>query len=170
MIGRELTTSPTTATPLVGQESRNGEEADQVPLDRPGPFRDGRTTGGSDTPSCNIEPEEWIGKHVRNTELSLWMDVDRHDLDATWILYRLACTQCAAYLSQLGAEFEDNPKSYVFVRLSEEDEEELSDFDFMPPGDEAILPASVEWVITPPWRLELRGGIITEAVFESGDG
>jgi hypothetical protein len=25
------------------------------------------------------------------------------------------------------------------------------------------------WVITPPWRLELSAGVVTEAVFEGGE-
>ena len=54
------------------------------------------------------------------------------------------------------------------MRLSEDGEEERREVDqnHMVFGPEAILPA-LDWVITPPWRLELEGGVVTEAVFEA---
>ena len=111
------------------------------------------------------EPTQWIGKHVRDTGLADVMDVDSYNQDGDWILYSVTCDHCAAYLHQLGQQFAEDPKFYTFVRLSQTNEEELRevDADLMPPGDEAILPAEVQYVITPPWHLRLEQGVVREA-------
>lgn len=118
-----------------------------------------------------LEPETWVGVDIHETELAAWMNVDEFPLDGTWVIYRVACEHCAAYLRRLHEEYASDPKFYTFVRLSEEDEEESRqvDPDLMPPGPEALLPVGPAWVITPPWRLELEGGVVTEAVFEGGE-
>jgi hypothetical protein len=118
-----------------------------------------------------LKPETWVGKPIHETELAVWLNVDEYPLAGTWVLYRVACDHCAAYLRRLHEEYPSDPKFYTFVRLSEEGEEEARqvDPDLMPPGPEALLPVT-SWVITPPWRLELVDGVVTEAVFEGGEG
>jgi hypothetical protein len=118
---------------------------------------------------AELEPESWVGKPINETQLAVWTDVDLQIQDGTWILYRVGCEHCGAYLRKLHEEYDWNdPKFYTYVRLSEENEEESRQVDasMMPPGEEAILPATVDWVVTPPWRLELAGGVVKEAVFE----
>ncbi len=116
-----------------------------------------------------LEPETWVGEDVHDTELARWMNVDEQILDGTWILYRVACEHCAEHLRRLSQEIDPaDPKLYTLVRISEPDEEasRVVDENLLPLHTEAFLPAEIDWVITPPWRLELAGGVVTEAVFE----
>jgi hypothetical protein len=119
-------------------------------------------------PFAMLEPETWVGKDTHETELAVWMNMDEQ-LDGTWILYRVGCEHCAEYLRQLYEEFDPNdPKFYTLVRLTEEGEEETRQVDeaLLPMHQEALLPLGPDWVITPPWRLEVEGAVVTEAVFE----
>lgn len=127
----------------------------------------GASTSGSALPRfVDLDPQGWVGKSIRETELAALMDVDAYAQDATWILYRVGCGHCADHLRELGNSFAADPKIYVFVRLSEPNEEDgrLVDADLMPPGDEVLLPAEVDYVVTAPWTLELEGGVIVSAV------
>ena len=67
---------------------------------------------------ANLDPEEqgWLGKHIRDTELGIWMDTDLYDANTTWILYRVTCEHCAAELTELYNNW-DNQTIYVLVRL-----------------------------------------------------
>ncbi len=115
-----------------------------------------------------LNPDTWVGKDIHDTELAAYMNVDEQILDGTWILYRVSCDHCARYLKHLADTYDPMAgKFYTYVRLSEEGDEEAREVDpaTLAYGMEAILPTTA-WVITPPWRLELEGGIVTEAVFE----
>lgn len=115
-----------------------------------------------------LDPETWVDKPIGETQLAAWLDVEEQSTDGTWIIYRVACGHCATYLRHLHDTFDPAAgKFYTYVRLSEEGEEERREVDqnHLVFGPEAILPA-LDWVITPPWRLELEGGVVTEAVFE----
>jgi len=115
-----------------------------------------------------LDPDTWVGKDIHDTQLAVFMDVDAQILDGTWILYRVACEHCARYLRHLSDTYDPaEGKFYTYVRLSEKGEEESREVDpmYLQYGMEALLP-TLEWVITPPWRLELEGGVVKEAVFE----
>ncbi len=109
-------------------------------------------------------PETWVGKPISESGLAALMDVDAYPQDATWVLYSVTCDHCAAYLRRLAGEFESNPRPYVFVRLSQANEEAERQVDLMPPGEEVRLPSEVAYVITPPWSLLLEGGVVKSAV------
>jgi hypothetical protein len=116
---------------------------------------------------AELPVESWVGKSIHETELAAWMDTHGYPTDATWIIYRVTCPHCAAYLRRLFNEFAAEPKQYVFVRLSEVDEEKTRVVDAaqMPPGEEAVLPAEVNWGNQPPWELVLDGGVVRSAKF-----
>ena len=113
-----------------------------------------------------FEPHAWVGKPLANTDLGALMDVRAYPADADWILYSVTCDHCAAYLRELAGGFHQDPKLYVFVRLSQPNEEASRQVqpDQMPPGEEAILPVDVIYDITPPWHLRLEAGVVAEVV------
>jgi hypothetical protein len=117
---------------------------------------------------AQLDPETWVGKPIGETQLAAWMNVDEQLQDGTWIIYRVSCEHCARYLRHLHETYDPAAGVfYTYVRLSEAGEEEQREVDpaHLVYGPEVILPA-LEWVVTPPWRLELEGGIVVEAVFE----
>ncbi|HVS17332.1 MAG TPA: hypothetical protein VMT18_01940 [Planctomycetota bacterium] len=106
--------------------------------------------------------ESWIGKPIAETGLATLLDVTLYSPDATWVLYSPTCNHCADYLRRMGAEFASAPKLYVFVELPGDQGAE-TEVDVMPPGEHAVLPPQVAYVITPPWELTLAGGVVTAA-------
>jgi hypothetical protein len=117
---------------------------------------------------ATLDPDTWVGQPIGATQLAVWLDVEQQMTEGTWILYRVACDHCAAYLRHLHDTFDPGAgKIYTYVRLSEEGEEERREVDagHLAFGPEVILPA-LDWVVTPPWRLELEGGVVKQAVFE----
>jgi hypothetical protein len=114
-----------------------------------------------------LEPEDWAGKSIHETELAPWLDTWSLPGDATWVLYFVSCEHCERYLQRLKSEFADDPKLYVMVELGEKDGEERRVVDpelDMPPGEHAKTPDDIQWVITPPWELILEGHTVKEAV------
>jgi hypothetical protein len=109
------------------------------------------------------EPEAWVGKPLAETDLAALLDVAPYPGDATWVLYSPTCEHCAAYLRRMEADFASAPKVYVFVELPGDEGSEPA-VDLMPPGEHAVLPKEVAYVITPPWELTLEGGVVTAAV------
>ena len=117
---------------------------------------------------AELNPRTWVGKDIHDTELAVWLNVDELIPDGSWILYRVSCDHCARYIKHLHDNFDPMAgKFYTYVRLSEAGEEDAREVDqaHLAIGMEALLP-SLDWVITPPWRLELENGMVTEAVFE----
>jgi len=117
---------------------------------------------------ADLSPETWVGKPLAETQLAAWLDVEAQMQEGTWIIYRVACEHCARYLRHLYETFDPAAGTfYTYVRLSEAREEEGREVDpaHLAYGPEVILPA-LDWVITPPWRLELEGGVVVEAVYE----
>lgn len=115
----------------------------------------------------HIKPLEWIGKSIHETQLAVWMDTRAYPEDATWILYLETCSHCAEYLKELEANFANDPKLYVFVRLSTDKDEVEQLVHIKPPGEQAALPKETSWVVSPqlpPWELVLEGGIVRSAV------
>ena len=118
---------------------------------------------------AELYPSTWVGKDIHDTELAAYMDVDAQVTDGTWILYRVSCDHCATYLRHLYESFDPAEGRFcTYVRLSEEGDEEarVVNPDHLAYGMEAVLP-ELAWVVTTPWRLELEGGVVKEAVDES---
>ncbi|MCY3001990.1 MAG: hypothetical protein NTV21_09310 [Planctomycetota bacterium] len=114
----------------------------------------------------HLRPPEWVGKSIHETQLAVWMDTRAYPEDATWILYLETCSHCAEYLKQLEANFANDPKVYVFVRLSTDKDEVEQVVHIKPPGEQAALPKETSWVVSPqlpPWELVLEGGIVRSA-------
>jgi hypothetical protein len=109
------------------------------------------------------EPESWVGKSLRETGLAPFMAVDDYPQDATWILYTPTCDHCAAYLRRVSSEFEQNPKLYVLLQIPGVEGSPVV-VDLKPPGEEVVLPAETEYVVTPPWVFEVAGGVVQSAV------
>lgn len=111
--------------------------------------------------------QEWVGKHVRDTELGTWMPVDDYPQDGDWVLFRYDCDHCREHFLKLDEEFQTAPKSYVFVEVPSEGTPVVTQ---LPPHYEPIakLPDGTDWVIQTPWTLELEGGIVKRAYLEDG--
>lgn len=107
-------------------------------------------------------PAEWAGKPLAESGLAGFLDVELYAGDATWVLYSPTCPHCAAYLRRAAGEFELDPKLYVLVELPGDPGME-PEVDLKPPGEEVALPAEVSYVVTPPWVLEVAGGVVTSA-------
>jgi hypothetical protein len=116
-----------------------------------------------------LKPDTWVGKSIHEVELARWLDTRAANTDATWILYSPQCEHCAAYLRRLANGYAADPELYVFVRLSQTDDESKRLVDLMPPGEEVFLPPQIQWVITPPWELVLEGGMVRSATDHSRD-
>jgi len=114
----------------------------------------------------NWEPEEWVGKPLKESGLAGFVDVDLYPQEATWILYNPTCEHCAAYLRRVSGEFEQKPKMYVLVQLPPTPGAP-QEVDLKPPGEEVVLPTGIEYVVVPPWVLEVTGGIVQSAVHPS---
>lgn len=116
--------------------------------------------------------QKWVGKHIRDTELGLWVDVDLFPQDATWLIYRLTCEHCRDHFIKLNAEFDPaNPKLYVLVRIPEVDDEKNRQVDVFPEHfpEEAVLPGGMEWFMQTPWTIEIEGGIVKRAYRDEGE-
>lgn len=115
---------------------------------------------------ARLRPPEWIGKSIHETDLAVWMDTRAYPEDGTWILYLETCSHCADYLKTLEANFANDPKLYVFVRLATDKDETEQVVKIKPPGEQAALPKEVTWVVgpeLPPWELVLEGGVVRSA-------
>jgi hypothetical protein len=111
-------------------------------------------------------PSDWVGKSIHETELAVWMNTRAFSEDASWILYLETCTHCRDYMQALESEFANDPKIYVHVRLSTKDDDSAGVVAIKPPGEQAVLPAEVQWVVSPkppPWTLVLEGGMVKSA-------
>jgi len=111
-------------------------------------------------------PETWAGKPLRESGLASVIDVELYPQDATWVIYSPTCEHCAAYLRRVAGEFEQAPKMYVLVQLPVLPGAPI-EVDLKPPGEEVALPADIEYVLTPPWVLEVAGGVVQSAVHAS---
>ena len=109
------------------------------------------------------DPEAWVGKPLKESGIAGFVDVDLYSQEATWILYNPTCEHCAAYLRRVSSEFEQAPKMYVLVQLPAVPGVPQQ-VDMKPPGEEVVLPADIEYVVTPPWVLEVTGGVVQSAV------
>lgn len=116
-----------------------------------------------------LEPESWVGKPLAETGLAVWMDVSLYSPDAQWVLYSETCDHCAEFLRRREAEWVQDPKIYVLVKIAHATPDNPALVDVKPPADEADLPASVDFVMTPPWELTVENGIVVEAVFRGDD-
>ncbi|MCC7012105.1 MAG: hypothetical protein IT454_06070 [Planctomycetes bacterium] len=115
---------------------------------------------------ARLRPPDWVGKSIHETELAIWMNTHAYPEDATWILYLETCTHCRDYLKKLDEGFANDPKIYVFVRLSTKDDASAGIVEIKPPGEQAALPPEVSWVVgpeLPPWELVLEGGKVISA-------
>ncbi|MCC6408898.1 MAG: hypothetical protein IT453_17180 [Planctomycetes bacterium] len=115
--------------------------------------------------------QKWVGKHVRDTELGAWMDVDLYPPDAEWILFRYTCDHCREHFLKLDSEFATNPKTYVLVHIPDDKDETHKVVETLPPHVEPIveLPRGTEWVGVTPWTLELEGGVVKRAYLNEGE-
>jgi len=108
------------------------------------------------------DPVAWVGKPLRETGLAAFVAVDDYPQDASWVLYNPTCEHCAAVLRRLAGEFEQEPKLYVLVQLPAV-KDAPQQVDLKPPGEEVLLPTETEYVVTPPWVLEVVGGVVQSA-------
>jgi hypothetical protein len=134
------------------------------------PERPAASVGGA--PSApprwvTFEPKQWVGKPVGETTLHDWLPTDKLPQDATWILYRINCPNCAEHLRLIKMEqdrTQDFSTMYVLVRIPEEGDEKERVVDMIPENRiDAELPAVTRYVIQTPWELKLEGGIVTHA-------
>lgn len=116
-----------------------------------------------------LDPDQWVGLPLAETQLGIWMDVASYDPNAQWILYSELCDHCADFLRQREAEWVQDPKVYVLVTMIHATPERPSIVTVKPPCDEASLPAQMNFVMTPPWELTVEDGIVVAAVFRGDD-
>ena len=116
-----------------------------------------------------LDPDQWVGQPLAETQLGFWMDVASFDPDAQWILYSELCDHCAEFLRRREAEWVQDPRVYVLVKMIHATPERPSLITVKPPADEASLPAEMNFVMTPPWELTVEDGIVIEAVFRGDD-
>lgn len=115
-----------------------------------------------------LRPLQWIGKRLAETELGRWTDTSSLPGDATLIIYYKSCNHCAAHLRQLAEQQAAAPASsptYVMVQLPTPAAYTGRLFvDRVPEGTLVELPAAVKtWVITPPWNVVVKGGVVSGA-------
>jgi hypothetical protein len=115
-----------------------------------------------------LRPLQWVGKRLAETELGRWTDTSTWPSDATVIIYYKSCNHCAAYLRQLAEQQQASPASspkYVLAQLPTPAGYTGRLFvDRVPEGTLVELPAAVKtWVITPPWSVFVKGGVVSGA-------
>jgi hypothetical protein len=112
-----------------------------------------------------LDPKEWVGKHVRESELHAVVDTSELLDEGTWILWRQSCEHCAEHLRELAAAF-DGTQMYTLIRIPG-DESETALVDVRPPAMVEIdLPEGTEYVITTPWELSIEEGVVKSALHE----
>jgi hypothetical protein len=116
-----------------------------------------------------LDPDQWVGQPLSETQLGIWMDVASYDPNAQWIIYSELCDHCADLLTAREAEWVHEPVVYVLVKMIHATAERPSVVSAKPPCDEASLPAEMNFVMTPPWELTIEDGIVVEAVFRGDD-
>jgi hypothetical protein len=161
---RPLATSPTASTPTnAGDPKSSSTPTSGGPAVAPEPPKSAMPRFVSLSPIR----QSWVGKHVRDTELARWVDVDLYPQDAEWVIFRRSCDHCREHFLQLDAAFQTNPKTYVLIQVPDEGEAVVTQ---LPPHWEPIaeLPTGTEWVCQTPWTIELEAGIVKRAYLEDG--
>lgn len=171
-------TNPATTQPSAtngGTTASDGSAGETAATQGPGGSSPGPANGGASQGEVKLPrfvvlsplKQEWVGKHVRDTELGTWMPVDDYPQDGEWVLFRYDCDHCREHFLKLDEEFQSAPKTYVFVEVPSEGTPVVTQ---MPPHYEPIakLPDGTDWVIQTPWTLELEAGIVKRAYLEDG--
>ncbi len=116
-----------------------------------------------------LRPIQWINKPLAATELGRWTDTSAFPRDATLILYYLSCNHCADHLRDLAERQAAQPASsptYVLVQLPTPVAYTGTLFvDRLPThAAQVVLPQlSKGWVITPPWDVTIKNGVVVKA-------
>lgn len=114
-----------------------------------------------------LRPSEWVGKSIHETDLGVWMDTRSVSDTGSWILYLETCTHCRDFLNWVTASFATDPKIYVLVKLSTEQDAAEGIIQQTPPHETGALPPDIQWVVgpeLPPWELVLENGVVIEAI------
>jgi hypothetical protein len=113
----------------------------------------------------DLPVEKWVGKPIRETELGPWIDTSVFPSENNrWVIYLHSCEHCRDYLRKL---YNENPIDLDLVLIEIKDDRPRV-VDLVPQTDwKAELSAEIQWVISPPWELLLRGGVVQEAHFRA---
>lgn len=156
-------------TPLVeapqqpAPEPSSSQAPTAAPVNAPAPW-----TAPDNKPRwVKLRPSEWVGKSIHDTELGVWMDTRSVTDTGNWILYLETCTHCRDFLNWVTASFANDPKVYVLVKLSTDQDAAESIIQQSPPHESGALPPEIQWVVgpeLPPWELVLESGVVIEAI------
>ncbi len=150
-------------TPPTGQPESNANTSVAPTPPAPGPW----ALPSSRPRWVKLRPSEWVGKSIHDTELGKWMDTRSVSDTGSWILYLETCTHCRDFLNWVTASFASDPKIYVLVKLSTEQDAAEGIIQQTPPHEVGALPPEIQWVVgpeLPPWELVLENGIVIEAI------
>lgn len=112
---------------------------------------------------------DWVGKSIHETELAVWTDLSLLPIfeDHTVILWRRNCSHCADHLRDLCNSPLPNGIPPVLIELPEEGSD-VVDMDLLDmvidPSFRAALPDGINWSVTTPIQLEIRGGVIADVL------
>ncbi len=107
------------------------------------------------TEHATLDPSNWVGRSIHDTELARWIDTRKLPTEALWVLYRVDCDHCREHLRELARGFPDRPRVLVLLALRERGDEDRQVVDVLPPGEQFDLPDHVRWHVTAPWELEI---------------
>ncbi len=147
-----------------GDAAASTGEAPAAPVNQaPGPWK----LPDSKPRWVKLRPSEWLGKSIHETDLGVWMDTRSVSDTGNWILYLETCTHCRDFLNWVTASFANDPKIYVLVKLSTEQDAAEGIIQQTPPHEAGALPPDIQWVVgpeLPPWELVLENGVVIEAI------
>jgi len=127
-------------------------------------------TDGGPKKWVELELESMVGHRLSETKLWAWLTDEQRIEDGLIVIWRASCEVCAEHLDML-ANDEQGERDLVLLELPKEREDEERAVKRMPFGawvQEAPLPDTVTWLLTPPVDIVVQGGIVT-AVIEGVD-
>ncbi len=114
----------------------------------------------------DLELESAVGRKLSATKLWPWLTEDQRIDDGLLVIWRASCEVCAEHLTML-ADDEEGERDVVLLELPKERDDEERAVDRMPNGawvQEAPLPDTVTWLVTPPVDIVVKDGIVTAVV------
>jgi hypothetical protein len=109
-----------------------------------------------------LEPRDWVGRTLRETELAPYLDGEPRD--GLWFFWRKSCPVCADCMIDLG--YREREREVTLVEVPDDasaHDGRSHELPSAPNFHRMELPADVDWVVATPAELVLEGGRVVSA-------